>query len=206
MGHTGVNEEVDIRFQSRILEIGCVRSGPFVRSRTSNFAFLPMRSLALLLVVLLSCTVGVCLAASSLQVSNVFGSHMVLQRAPAAAVIWGFAAPSVKVTTRLDGSVVPGSPVTTGYCMKWSMSSFFHPFSPLSLTDHDSTDGVWRQALPPMQAQDGLAHVVNVTSSDGGTFEMQVFAHLVSSSSSRKGHLFFSLSFSSWCPMSLNLS
>ena len=63
---------------------------------------------------------------AALSVSNTLGDGMVLQRAPAAAVVWGFASPGVAVTTTLGGSV---------------------------MASKADAEGVWRQALPPQPAR-----------------------------------------------------
>ena len=72
-------------------------------------------------------------------VSNTLGSHMVLQRAPAAAVVWGFAGAGSTVTTTLDAG------------------------TPLKSTA-DAT-GTWRQPLPPTSSG-GKPHVIKVESSE----------------------------------------
>lgn len=71
-------------------------------------------------------------------VSNTLGSHMVLQRAPASSIIYGYAAPGTIVSTSLDGA-------------------------PALKATADLT-GTWRQALPPTEA-DGKAHAITVASS-----------------------------------------
>jgi hypothetical protein len=58
--------------------------------------------------------------------SNVFGDHMVLQRAPQAATVWGFAPTGTTVKTYLDKRT--------------------------TLTTTADAAGVWRQALPPTAA------------------------------------------------------
>jgi hypothetical protein len=73
-------------------------------------------------------------------VSNTLGSHMVLQRAPAVAVVWGFAAAGSTITTTLDAG------------------------TPLKSTA-DAT-GTWRQSLPPTPSG-GESHVIRVESSEG---------------------------------------
>lgn len=57
--------------------------------------------------------------------SATLGDHMVLQRAPQAATVWGYTAPGANVTTTFDGK---------------------------NYTSTADTDGTWRQQLPPMQA------------------------------------------------------
>ena len=74
--------------------------------------------------------------------SDALGSHMVLQRAPAAAVIWGFSPAGSTVKTTLD-SRAP------------------------ALTAAADAGGVWRQALPPAEA--GGPHTIRVESSAGAT-------------------------------------
>ena len=74
------------------------------------------------------------------NVSNTLGSGMVLQRAPQSAVVWGFGAPGVKITTILHG----------------------HTYD----TTIDA-NGTWRQVLPPQPA---MRVPTNLTfrGSDGG--------------------------------------
>ena len=61
----------------------------------------------------------------SFAISASLGSNMVLQRAPQAATVWGFAAPGATVKTTFLGN---------------------------SYTSTAGADSVWRQALPPQQA------------------------------------------------------
>ena len=65
-------------------------------------------------------------AATTCALSNVLGSHMVLQRTPASAMVWGFAPPGTGVKTTLAGLS--------------------------GLTSVADAAGVWRQALPPQPA------------------------------------------------------
>lgn len=65
-------------------------------------------------------------ATTPCALSNVLGSHMVLQRAPASAMVWGFAPPGTGVKTTLAGLS--------------------------GLTSVADAAGVWRQALPPQPA------------------------------------------------------
>ena len=79
---------------------------------------------------------------AALSVSNTLGDGMVLQRAPAAAVVWGFASPGVVVTTTLGGSV---------------------------MASKADAEGVWRQALPPQPASEGgKEQAIEFTSAEGG--------------------------------------
>jgi sialate O-acetylesterase len=72
-------------------------------------------------------------------VSNALGSHMVLQRAPAAAIIWGFATTGSEITTTFDADT---------------------PLKSIA----DAT-GTWRQLLPPTPSG-GKPHVIKVESSE----------------------------------------
>jgi hypothetical protein len=73
--------------------------------------------------------------------SDALGSHMVLQRAPAAAVIWGFSPAGSTVTTTLDSAPALSATADAG--------------------------GIWRQSLPPTEA--GGPHTIHVASSSGAT-------------------------------------
>ena len=85
-------------------------------------------------------------AASTFQLSSTLGSNMVLQQAPASAVVWGFAAPGVTVTTTFAGKAL----------------------DPAATTD---ATGLWRQALPPTAASK-QEQTISFSSSDGGSAEM----------------------------------
>jgi hypothetical protein len=76
---------------------------------------------------------------------GVFGDHMVLQRAPAAAMVFGFGAPGDTVTASVDGLATP--PAIVG------------------------PDGIWRAALPPMPA--GGPHTIGVACASGGSAKLQ---------------------------------
>ena len=65
-------------------------------------------------------------SAGAFNLSNTLGNGMVLQRAPHAAVVWGFGVPGTTIETRVSSG------------------------TSLSTKVHD--DGVWRQVLPPMPA------------------------------------------------------
>merc|ERR1712023_615424 len=65
-------------------------------------------------------------APTGFKLSSTLQDHMVLQRAPASAVVWGFATPGTVVTTS------------------------FHEIKPIASTA-DAT-GVWRAKLPPTPA------------------------------------------------------
>jgi sialate O-acetylesterase len=65
---------------------------------------------------------------------------MVLQRAPASAMIWGFAAAGSSVNTTLDTAA--------------------------PLTAVADSNGTWRQKLPPTTS--GAAHTITVRSSESG--------------------------------------
>lgn len=71
-------------------------------------------------------------------VANVLGSHMVLQRAPHQAVVWGFSTPGATVTTTMQSSRDSQKTQAT-------LSSFTTVVGP---------DGGWRQRLPPTPASD----------------------------------------------------
>ncbi len=60
--------------------------------------------------------------AASFNVSNTLGSHMVLQRAPARAVVWGFAASGVTVQTTVSG--IPPLTTITGADLIWRQVGF----------------------------------------------------------------------------------
>ena len=68
--------------------------------------------------------------------SATLGSHMVLQRAPQQAVVWGFTAPGAKVTTTMSSGSSSTLPDKT-------LASFVATAS---------ADGTWRQKLPPTPA------------------------------------------------------
>ena len=74
--------------------------------------------------------------ASSFNVSRTLGNHMVLQRAPRSAVVWGQAAPGTVVQTTFLGQV---------------------------LTATAGADQVWRQALPPQPATTGTATGITIS-------------------------------------------
>ncbi|EOD27890.1 hypothetical protein EMIHUDRAFT_353684, partial [Emiliania huxleyi CCMP1516] len=75
-----------------------------------------------------------------MNLSNVFSDGMVLQRAPAIPIVWGFASPGIRVETTFGA----------------------HSLS--ALTDHS---GVWRQPLPPTEASD-RGQTLLFRSSEGG--------------------------------------
>ena len=75
-----------------------------------------------------------------MNLSNVFSDGMVLQRAPAVPIVWGFASPGIRVETTFGA----------------------HSLS--ALTDHS---GVWRQPLPPTEASD-RGQTLLFRSSEGG--------------------------------------
>ena len=60
--------------------------------------------------------------------STTLGDHMVLQRAPRQAIVWGFTTPGAKVTTDMAMSGMKGQRM-------------------VSVAEHD---GTWRQLLPPV--------------------------------------------------------
>jgi sialate O-acetylesterase len=80
---------------------------------------------------------------------------MVLQRAPQAAIIWGFTTPNSTVTTMLLGGGLPVGGVAGMEPM-------------ISTAD---VNGTWRQALPPTAA--GGPHTITVKSSAGESATMK---------------------------------
>lgn len=81
-------------------------------------------------------------AATSFNISDTLGDHMVLQRSPQSAVVWGWAAPRATVIVTLSGSA-PLAPVAPG------------------------ADGVWRALLPPTVA--GGPYNISFEASTGET-------------------------------------
>jgi hypothetical protein len=75
---------------------------------------------------ILVATAATATAPAPCRLSNVFGNHMVLQRTPQAASVWGFALPNTTVTTRSRTI-----------------------FNTTSLSTVADSSGVWRQVLPP---------------------------------------------------------
>ena len=67
--------------------------------------------------------------------SATLGSHMVLQRAPQQAVVWGFTAPGAKVTTTMSSG--------SSSSLEETLASFVATAG---------ADGTWRQKLPPTAA------------------------------------------------------
>ncbi|XP_052801318.1 sialate O-acetylesterase-like [Mya arenaria] len=97
-----------------------------------------MKVKEILIVVLFSTISARCHGA--IRFANYYNNHMVLQRAPQRANIWGFGTAGVAVNVKIDGLVV--STINVG------------------------ADGVWKTLLPATTA--GGPHNVSVTSSDGG--------------------------------------
>ncbi|XP_052802059.1 sialate O-acetylesterase-like [Mya arenaria] len=91
------------------------------------------------LIVVLFCTIFT-KCHGAIRFANYYNNHMVLQRAPQRANIWGFGTAGVAVSVKIDGLVV--STINVG------------------------ADGVWKTLLPATTA--GGPHNVSVTSSDGG--------------------------------------
>jgi hypothetical protein len=87
--------------------------------------------------------------------SATLGSHMVLQRAPAAAIVWGHTAPGATVTT----TMAPGN---LTLCMSGSP---WVPCAPQTFSATAGADGTWRQALPPIAAS-GVAYNFSFASSN----------------------------------------
>ena len=84
---------------------------------------------------------GIASAAGSLRVSNVFGSHMVLQR-DRPAPVWGWAAPGTAVNVQLGASVAHAGAVA------------------------DVATGFWKAVLPA-QAASAMGRDIVVTASGG---------------------------------------
>ena len=80
--------------------------------------------------------------AGTFAISSAFGSHMVLQRAPARAAIWGFDAPGTTVTVILDGGAQ-------------------------RLANTTDATGLWRVTLAPVPP--GGPHTLTASSSGGGS-------------------------------------
>lgn len=72
--------------------------------------------------------------------SATLGSHMVLQRAPQRAVIWGHTTPGVNVTTTMTPSDAEVCSRAQGNC------------TTITFVTIAGVDGTWRQHLPPMPA------------------------------------------------------
>ena len=81
-------------------------------------------------------------AATACALANVLASHMVLQRAPASATVWGFAAAGTKVITSFAGA---------------------------AFSSAAGSDGVWRQALPPTPAN-AIGQTISFNCSSGESF------------------------------------
>ena len=75
-----------------------------------------------------------------MEISNVFSDGMVLQQAPASALVFGFASPGVTITTKFAGTAL--APVRT------------------------DSKGVWRVSLPPTPAS-SKEHTMEFSSSEG---------------------------------------
>lgn len=73
------------------------------------------------------------------------GSHMVLQRAPLAATVWGFTAPGATVTS----TIAPARPEE---CEAVPALASGGACATRTLTCKAGADGAWRQALPPVAA------------------------------------------------------
>ena len=84
-------------------------------------------------------------ATTSFSISATLGDHMVLQRAPASAVVWGFAS--------------PGATVTTTFIRHGRLNAKY--------TSVAGSDGVWRAHLEPTAA--GGPYTINFASSTGET-------------------------------------
>jgi len=81
--------------------------------------------------------------AGNLTLAKVLGSHMVLQRAPKQASVWGWGSPGGKVTVALAGA-----PPVSGVI---------------------DASGAWSVALPPQCAAGCVGRQLTITSSDGGS-------------------------------------
>jgi hypothetical protein len=72
-------------------------------------------------------------SSAGLNFSHAYGDSMILQRAPHAASIWGWAAPGAKVTVAIEGSSATGAAIASAECFA-------------------SPAGSWRVSLPPQPA------------------------------------------------------
>jgi len=77
--------------------------------------------------------------------SATLGSHMVLQRAPQTAIVWGFTSPGATVTTTMQASNVE-------HCKTQPALVESSACQQLNLTTVASSDGTWRQTLPATAA------------------------------------------------------
>ena len=84
-------------------------------------------------------------AAAACALSNVFGNHMVLQRAPQSAAVWGFAAAGTSVKTIFAGT---------------------------TYTSTADATGTWRQSLPATPATT-TPQTISFTCSTGDSFQLQ---------------------------------
>ena len=84
-------------------------------------------------------------SSAALELSNTLSDGMVLQRAPASAMVWGFASPGVSVTTSIAGQ---------------------------HLSTQADGKGVWRQQLPPQPASKNEQTLV--FNSSEGTAQLSV--------------------------------
>ena len=85
--------------------------------------------------------------AGNLTLPKVLGSHMVLQRAPKRATVWGWASPGGKVTVTLAGA-----PPVQGVA---------------------DAGGAWSVSLPPQCAAGCVGKQLTVASADGGSRPVQ---------------------------------
>jgi hypothetical protein len=104
-----------------------------------------MNHYKILWVILLQ-TIDVSVSAAVCRLSNVYQSHMVLQRAPQVSNLYGFADPNTIVTTIFRGN---------------------------NLTSTASSSGEWRQALPATSASSttGSGETISFSCSNDINFE-----------------------------------
>ena len=114
------------------------------RGTHAHSAIVNMAELAVLLAVVLH----VAAAPTTCRLSNVFGHHMVLQRPPQTAMVWGFAVPGTTVKTLLNAS------------------------APLLSTHADAT-GLWRQTLAAgTTTPSGFGQTISFACSTGEQFAL----------------------------------
>lgn len=95
-------------------------------------------------IVALAATLAAAADAAACTLSNVLGDHLVLQRAPASAMVWGFASPGTSVKTSFAGD---------------------------TLTSTADATGTWRQQLPPTAAT-SAGQSISFSCSSGENFAL----------------------------------
>jgi hypothetical protein len=106
-------------------------------------------------------------ASGNLTLAKVLGSHMVLQRAPKRAAVWGWAAAGGKVTVALSG--VPPVEVQA------------------------DASGAWSVSLPPQCAKGCVGKQLTITSADGATKTLEDLAFGEVLFCSGQSHMTFSV-------------